>query len=288
MPNSIIQTLTAVEKDGLDDLSGLGVVVLLGMFAKVRQSAPGETVFVSFSEILEMIGELKSCSQTVSNGVRKYTNERFSPKMFSNVKKIIDSIFNIRYCKTETRNGKSTESWLPVFSEYGFEYSGTDGPLDLEHLPEDLSKVNVCEDCCKPVYKLQRKKSGRFLSPERFFFRMESGLVAELLARKNTISFTAISRKIFSLLKRLGRTKTLVRLVLLILRQRKAEFSRKLEKLFSHLGFDTSHKSRSLDGLSHMLDQLKSERFVSDFQINGDRLCIQWNQKFFMEEGQSW
>ena len=92
MPNSIIQTLTAVEKDGLDDLSGLGVVVLLGMFAKVRQSAPGETVFVSFSEILEMIGELKSCSQTVSNGVRKYTNERFSPKMFSNVKKIIDFI----------------------------------------------------------------------------------------------------------------------------------------------------------------------------------------------------
>lgn len=283
MPNSVIQTLTAVEKEGVDDISGLGVVVLLGMFAKVDPSHPGDFVYLNFSEILGAIGEIKACVQKVSVGCREYKNSRFSPKIFSAIKKDIDSIFNIRYCKTDKKNGRRKESWLPVFVEYGYEYSGATGPYDFNNLPDDLIKFNVCEDCSKPVYKLRRKKSGSFLPPERFFFRLESNLVAELQAKKNTKFFTVLSRKIFALLKRLGRTKILVRLVLLILRQRGDVFSRQLEKLLRHLGFDVSHRSRCIDHLEKMLGKLKQEKLVQGFQITDQNLQVQWNQQIFKE-----
>ena len=280
MPNSIIHTLTEVEKDGPEDLSGLAVVVLLGMFSKIDSKAPGEYVYTNFSNLMESIGEIKSCSMgtVIATSGRGY--DRFSPKTFKDIKGIIDLIFNIRYCKIKPGSSGYKESWLPVFTEYGYEYRSKEGAYDLDNLPEDLERVNACEWCDRPIYKV-RKKSGKYLAPCRFFFRLEPGLVAEIGAGKNTLYFTRISGKIFSLLKKLGRTKTMVRLVLLILRQTKGTFNRRLGKLLGNLGFDFTHKSESISYLNRMLEDLKSEQLIRDFNIEGDSLSIEWNKNFF-------
>ena len=273
MPNSIIQTCVEVEKDGIDDLSGLGTVALMGLFALVNSKAPASRVYTTFSELLDLIGVEKGCS-----GAR-----RFSPAEFRSIRLEIDHFFNVRYClKEKKRDGVVQETWRPVFSEFGYEYMNAGRVIDPGNLPAGHKLVTHGAGS-RSFFKV-RKDSGKYLQPNRFFFELDERLISELLGNKGTFHFTVLPRKVFELLKNLGRTKILTRVVLLILRQTGCEFKRHLNRLLVNLGLDPWHWSKSVKRLESVLLKLQEHGVVQDFQLNTEDLVVEWNRSW-LEEG---
>ena len=87
---------------------------------------------------------------------------------------------------------------------------------------------------------------------------------------------------------RLGRERTTIKTLLLILRQTRKDgmFVRcDLKRILGALGFDSSHFSRSCTGLRTLLSRLVTERVVVTFNIDteNNRLEITQNKNWYKE-----
>ena len=135
---------------------------------------------------------------------------------------------------------------------------------------------------------MRDRLSKKVKPPTYFSFRLNSTLVEELKGNRNTKGSTKLSVKIFSLLARLGRERTTIKTLLLILRQTRKDgmFVRcDLKRILGALGFDSSHFSRSCTGLRTLLSRLVTERVVDTFNIDteNNRLEITQNKNWYKE-----
>ena len=296
MPNSLIQNLTA---DGTDStmlsLSGIDLITLVGCLALVDPKRPGDRVEVKFASLLSLLQFSKSCSHKVFShalvplGKREvYSTSRFSPKLVAGIKSSIEQLFQAK-CVSFRRVVKAVEEkHTHLFESYGFVYEDDDNVLDLDDLPFGLEKINTCVSCPRPVYKLRYVLSGKLKPSTKFFFHLHSSLVEELKGGRCTYKFTKLSVKIFSLLGRLGRERSTVRTLLLILRQvcKDGVFVRcDLKNTLGALGFDSSHFSDSCRRLERLLSKLVDEGIVVSFDVDtkNNRLEITQNKNWYKE-----
>jgi|LakMenE18May11ns_1017448.scaffolds.fasta_scaffold9956270_6 hypothetical protein len=296
MPNSLIQNLTA---DGTDStmlsLSGIDLITLVGCLALVDPKRPGDRVEVKFASLLSLLQFSKSCSHRVFSHAlipprkrAEYSTGRFSPKLVAAIKSSIEQLFQAK-CVSFRRVVKAIEEkHTHLFESYGFVYEDEDNVLDLDDLPFGLEKINTCVSCPRPVYKLRYLLSGKLKPSTKFFFHLHNSLVEELKGGRCTYKFTKLSVKIFSLLGRLGRDRTTIRTLLLILRQTSKDgfFVRSnLKSTLRALGFDSSHFSESCTSLSALLSKLIDEGIVVSFNVDteNNRLEITQNKNWYQE-----
>ena len=296
MPNSLIQNLTSEGTDStILSLSGIDLITFVGCLALVDPKRPGDRVKVKFTDLLGLLQFNKSCSHKVYGHALAplkdrvaYSTGRFSPKLVEGIKSSIERLFQAK-CVTFRRVGKTVEEkHTHLFEYYGFVYGDETYPLDLESPPDDLVKINTCDSCPRPVYKLRYLSTGKLKPSTKFFFHLHSSLVEELEGKRCTIRFTKLSVKIFSLLGRLGRDRSTIRTLLLILRQTSKDgfFVRSnLKSTLRALGFDSSHFSKSCTSLSALLSRLVDEGIVvsSNVDTKNNRLEIKQNKNWYKE-----
>lgn len=296
MPNTLVQCLTDNGSDpALAGLSGLDLITLVGCLSLVDPKNPGASVNIRFADLLDILQFNKRCSHKVyshivtpSSGRAEYLTSRFSPKNVERIKASIEKLFQVK-CVSFRHDGRTLkEEHTYVFDSYGYVYERENSVLDLDALPPELEKVNTCSNCTRPIYKLRDRLSGRMKPPSYFFFKLNSSLVEELEGRRKTIQSTKLSVKIFSLLGRLGRERTVIKTLLLILRQTRKDgiFVRcDLRNTLVALGFDSSHFSRSCESLGKLLSKLVDEKVVVNFNIDSEvnRLQIKHNKDWYRE-----
>ena len=296
MPNTLVQGLTDNgAHPALAGLSGTDLVTLVGCLSLVDPKKPGACVDIRFADLLDILQFDKGCSHKLySRGVTSfgerilYPARRFSPKLVERVKASIEQLFQVK-CVSFRHDGKTLkEEHTHVFDSYGYVYEQENSVLDLDALPPGLEKVNTCDTCTRPIYKLRDRSSGKLKPPSYFFFRLNSSLVEELEGKRKTIQSTKLSVKIFSLLGRLGRERTTIRTLLLILRQTRKDgmFVRcDLRNTLGALGFDNSHFSGSCASLDKLLSKLIEEKVVVTFDIDTktNRLEVKHNKDWYKE-----
>lgn len=297
MPNTLVQSLTD-NGDGsvMESLSGTDLTILIGCLSLVDPKNPGADVNVKFADLLDILQFNKSCSHKVYGRVvtlpsRRilYPTGRFSPNLVRRVKCSIEQLFQLK-CVSFRRDGKALkEEHTHVFESYGYVYEIENGVLDLDALPPELEKINTCDGCARPIFKVRERLSGKTKPPSYFFFRLNSSLVEELKGNRKTIQATKLSVKIFGLLGRLGRERTTIRTLLLILRQTRKDgifVRRNLKSTLAALGFDGSHFSSSCASLSKLLSRLVDEKVVVKFNIDtqANRLEINHNKDWYKGE----
>ena len=296
IPNSLIQNVTTAGTDStMLSLSGIDLITLVGCLALVDPKRPGDRVKVKFTDLLGLLQFNKSCSHKVYGhalvplgGRVAYSTGRFSPKLVKDIKSSIERLFQAK-CVTFRKVGKTDEEkHTHLFESYGFVYGGETEPLDLDDLPSGLEKINTCVSCPRPVYKLRYLLSGKLKPSTKFFFHLHNSLVEELKGVRCTYKFTKLSVKIFSLLGRLGRDRSTIRTLLLILRQTSKDgfFVRSnLKSTLRALGFDSSHFSESCTSLSALLSKLIDEGIVVSFNVDteNNRLEITQNRNWYQE-----
>ena len=296
MPNTLVQGFTDNgAHPALAGLSGTDLVTLIGCLALVDPKRPGDRVEVKFASLLSLLQFSKSCSHKVFShalippGRRaEYSTGRFSPKLVEAIKSSIERLFQAK-CVSFRRVVKAVEEkHTHLFESYGFVYGDGTDPLDLDCLPDNLEKINTCDSCPRPIYKVRYLSTGKLKPSTKFFFHLHNSLVEELKGGRCTYKFTKLSVKIFSLLGRLGRERSTVRTLLLILRQTRKDgfFVRSnLKGTLSALGFDSSHFSESCRRLDRLLSKLIDEGIVVSFNVDteNNRLEITQNKNWYQE-----
>ena len=296
IPNSLIQNVTTAGTDStMLSLSGIDLITLVGCLALVDPKRPGDRVKVKFTDLLGLLQFNKSCSHKVYGhalvplgGRVAYSTGRFSPKLVKDIKSSIERLFQAK-CVTFRKVGKTDEEkHTHLFESYGFVYGDETEPLDLDRLPDHLEKITSCDSCPRPFYKVRYLSTGKLIPSTKFFFDLHSSLVEELKGVRCTYKFTKLSVKIFSLLGRLGRERSTVRTLLLILRQvcKDGVFVRcDLKNTLGALGFDSSHFSDSCRRLERLLSKLVDEGIVVRFNVDtkNNRLEITQNKNWYKE-----
>ena len=298
MPNTLVQGYTDNGSDpALAGLSGLDLITLVGCLSLVDPKNPGASVNIRFADLLDILQFNKSYSHKVyshavtpSSGRAEYLTSRFSPKDVTRLKDSIEQIFQVRCVSFRQDAETHKEEHAHVFDSYEYVYKRGNSVLDLDSfpLPPGLEKVNTCDTCPRPIYKFRDCLSKKVKPPTYFSFRLNSTLVEELKGNRKTKGSTKLSVKIFSLLARLGRERTTIKTLLLILRQTRKDgmFVRcDLKRILGALGFDSSHFSRSCTGLRTLLSRLVTERVVVTFNIDteNNRLEITQNKNWYKE-----
>jgi len=298
MPNTLVQGYTDNGSDpALAGLSGLDLITLVGCLSLVDPKNPGASVNIWFADLLDILQFNKSYSHKVyshavtpSSGRAEYLTSRFSPKDVTRLKDSIEQIFQVKCVSFREDAETRKEEHAHVFDSYEYVYMRGNSVLDLDFfpLPPGLEKVNTCDTCPRPIYKFRDCLSKKVKPPTYFSFRLNSKLVEELKGNRKTKGSTKLSVKIFSLLARLGRERTTIKTLLLILRQTRKDgmFVRcDLKRILGALGFDSSHFSRSCTGLRTLLSRLVTERVVDTFNIDteNNRLEITQNKNWYKE-----
>ena len=298
MPNTLVQGYTDNGSDpALAGLSGLALITLVGCLSLVDPKNPGASVNIRFADLLDILQFNKSYSHKVyshavtpSSGRAEYLTSRFSPKDVTRLKDSIEQIFQVKCVSFRQDAETHKEEHAHVFDSYEYVYMRGNSVLDLDSfsLSPELEKVNTCDTCPRPIYKVRDRLSKKVKPPTYFSFRLNSKLVEELKGNRKTKGSTKLSVKIFSLLARLGRERTTIKTLLLILRQTRKDgmFVRcDLKRILGALGFDSSHFSRSCTGLRTLLSRLVTERVVFTFNIDteNNRLEIKQNKNWYKE-----
>ena len=300
MPNTLVQGLTDNgAHPALAGLSGTDLVTLVGCLSLVDPKNPGASVNIRFADLLDILQFNKRCSHKVyshavtpSSGRAEYLTSRFSPKDVKRIKDSIEQLFQVRFVSFRQDAKTLKEEHTHIFDSYGYVYKRENSVFDLDldslSLPPGLEKINTCDTCPRPIYKLRDRLSREVRPPTYFSFRLNNSLVEELKGNRKTKGSTKLSVKIFSLLARLGRERTTVKTLLLILRQVREDgaFARRdLKSILNNLGFDSSHFSRSCTGLRTLLSRLVTERVVVTFNIDteNNRLEITQNKNWYKE-----
>jgi hypothetical protein len=282
VPNSVIQDLTTNTASDLNGPSAFPLVTLLGLLTAVAPKAPHKEVRMRLSQILEIIAVSKQVALAVdrewktADGVTRknqYRSRRFSPKHLQQVHGALLTLFQASVCvqRWDKEKLQRLDRQVHILDMFGYVYEHGGKALDLDDLPPDREKINVGSDE-RPVWRVRRQthKGGRFDRPTAIMFRLNAELANELSGRSDTVKFTIIARKVFTLFRQYMNQPTVIRLVMLVLRQTAPDFRRNLRQLITDLGFDVTHPVRAMGDLRQALTELQQHRLVTDFTVDSD------------------
>ncbi len=296
VPNSVIQDLTTNAASEINQLNAFPLVTLLGLLSRVTPKMPQKEVRLRLAEILQIIEVSRQVNLAVSReweteaGVtkRKYECKRFSPK---HLQQVHDALLILANTSAQVRQwDKEKRQWLVrqvhVLDSFGYVYEKCGKMLDLDDLPPDREKINV-GSAERPVWRVRRQtdQGARFDRPVGIVFRLNTELAKELSGGRETIQFTIIARKVFSLFKQHMKRPTMIRLIMLVLRQTGPEFHRNLQQLIADLGFDATHPARAVEDLGRALGELQQLRLITSFTVDtdNDKLAVVRNPDWHRE-----
>jgi hypothetical protein len=116
-------------------------------------------------------------------------------------------------------------------------------------------------------------------------FRLNTELADELTRAKGTIGFTLLARHTFKVFREFSHNPSAIRLIVLILRQTNAAFTRPLTKLLEDEGWDVEHRARAVGQLRQTLERLQALDMVQAFEIDldHDQVRITRNPEWYTE-----
>ena len=276
------------------------MVTLLGLMTKIAPRAPEKEVKMTLSEILEVLEVSRQVAHVVDREWttdegetrrNRYQCQRFSPKHLQQVHDSLLALHNTsvliqRWDKD--RRHRLDDRHVHLLDMFGYTYQRDGKVLDLDDLPAGAEKVNVGSEE-RPVWRLrlQTENGGRYDHPSGIVFRLNTELANELTNRRGTLGFTIMARKAFKLFKQYLRNPTVIRLIILILRQTSPDFSRGLRQMLDGLGFDPTHPVRAEEHLKQALMELQQLQVVTDFTVDsaGDKLGVVRNTDWHRQEG---
>ena len=299
VPNSLIQGLTTATPTELNRLNAFETTMLLGLLALVDQKHPNRDVYTSISQVLEIIKVGRNVAQTVdrkwtnadgTTQVRKYDSTRYSPRIRERIQ---DALIRLHDRKVQIQRwrGKKPRNHqhrcVHVLEMFGFTYEREGEQLDVYNLPLALTKANRGSDE-RPVWRIVKTDDDGQeieLRATGIVFRLSKELGEELRGKNGTVKFTIVARRIFGLLRRFARQPTAIRLLLTVIRQTSVQFDRRLIKLLHDLGFDRSHRKRSQNELTNILDELVESRIVKQYKLDPttDRLSVTRNPAWYTD-----
>jgi hypothetical protein len=302
VPNSVIQGITTSMMTETDDTTGLShltavqMVTLFGMLTLVSAKRPMDEVRTTESELLNIlevsrrVGHVVDRQWETTSGVTKrkrYAARRRSPKHFQLIHQALLALHQTSVIIRRKDRRQWTDRVVHVLDSFGYVYERGGKVLDLHNLPQGKEKINIGTDD-RPVWRIvQNTDCERADRPSGILFRLNTELANEMKGERGTIGYTLIARKVFPLFKTYMKTPAAIRLIILILRQRKPVFSRLLRKTFDELGFDNTHPQRGVEHLTSVLTRLKMEGLINTFEI-GDledgRLVIDVNRNWYQED----
>ncbi len=298
IPNSIVQGLTTSTETQLNRLTSVETVTLMALVSFVASDTPGKEVNVKFAEILAAMELYKACSITFTRHWEKNTGEsrrkryssvRYSPAQTKPVQNALLFLAGLEVIIK--RKEKGQKQWskfrVPIFREFGYHYEIDGEVLNVHHLPPGYARENIGSDN-RPLWVVYiQTPAGRERLPSKsIYFRLNEKLADEMQGLKGSVKFTLFDRMVFALLRRLSRDPKAIRLLILILRQTDASFTRVLSLMLNDLGYDMSHKNRSIQILRDTLYQMVQVQVVNHFKIDPetDRLFIDHNKDWYTHQ----
>jgi hypothetical protein len=299
VPNSIIQGLTTSTTSDLNQLGTFEMLTLLGLLTKVSPKSPQQEVRTRPSEILEIIEVSREVAHAVDRQweneegevrQRRYLCQRYSPKHVQQINAALLVLFDksVVIRRWDTKGKRPQEHRVVhILDSFGYCYERDGKTLDLDYLPPDREKVDVSVGK-RPVWRVRRKttEGERFDRPSGITFRINTELANELIGKRGSLCFTLLAHKVFGLFRRYMRSPAAIRLVILILRQTKVDFSRGLRAVVGDLGFDTTHPLRAVEQLGETLGDLQTLGLVQNYSTDttGDKLSVAVNRGWYRQE----
>jgi hypothetical protein len=286
VPNSIVQSLTTTtdpargDGTGLNRLTAFQTVTLLGLMTLLHPKHPQREVRTTPTELLGIVEVSRTVAQTVdrqwitADGEEKsrtYASTRYSPNHVAKVNDALRTLFDkaveLKRHSSET-GARQADRVVHVLDSFGYIYEREGRELDLHDLPPGVEKVNIGSND-RPVWRLcsRTDRGPRFERARWICFRLNSELARELGYQEGTIGFTLFARKVFGLFRKHVGSPTMIRLIILVLRQTDRSFSRNITQLVADLGFDASHAGRAAGDLEAALKQLEEEHLITSFQL---------------------
>jgi hypothetical protein len=253
-------------------------------------------VRIKVSEILDVIAVSRQVALAVDGKRQPESSDpqqqrrhprRFNPKHVRQINSALLSLFEtLVEVRKVGKNRKRAIQRVHVLDSFGYLYRSNGRELDVDHLPPDRQKVNVGSNN-RPVYRVRRKTGDdeQFDRPSGILYRLNTELANELSGKPDTLQFTIVARKVFLTLKKFMNNPAAIRLIILVLRQTGADFSRDLRRTLSDLGYDVSHPTRAFEQIEGTLTQLKMMRLIVDFAVEPgtNRLFISRNVGWYLE-----
>jgi hypothetical protein len=282
--------MPAAADGALNRLSAFETATLLGMLSVVDPKHPQRQVRTTPSRMLEIIQVGRSVAHAVhrewinADGEacqRFYSTNRYSPKHMAMIQDALHRMFN-RTVHIQRRDPKSNAALsdlsVHILDAFGYGYEQDGHPVDLYDLPPDTQKVNIASEE-RPIWRLLKHTDTgtRTCRAKYIYFRLNAEMARELRGERGTICSTQFARKIFSLFRRHMNSPAMLRLIILILRQTQASFTRHLRQLLVDLGFaDATHPQRATQHLRDALDTLICERVIAANHVDAvaDRVEI--------------
>jgi len=295
VPNSIVQGITTSTDTQLNRMTAVETVTLMALLSFVASDTPGKEVRVKRADILAAMKLYKACSNTVTRRWEKnsgesrqeqYTNARNSPAQYKAVQDASAVLAGLKVIIKRKEKGQKSKRLYeePIFRELGYRYEIDGKALDVHRLPSGYERENVGTNE-RPLWVVyvQTPDGKRRLPCKHIYFKLNEKLADEVQGLKGSVKYTLFDRKVFALLRRLSKDPKALRLVILILRQTNESFTRVLSQLLKDLGYDMSHKKRSIQTLRDTLYQLAQIGVVKRFQIDqeADRLFIDHNKDWY-------
>lgn len=294
VPNSIVQGLTTCTTEGLNGLNAFQMVTLLGLLTQVSPKHPEREVRTTVTGILKIIEVGRHVAHAVDRQwetkagqtrKRRYCNERFSPAHIQRVHKALLVLHEQTVVVRSRRNrrGAVTDRVVHILDSFGYVHERDGEIVDLDSLPPDRQKFNIGSKD-RPVYRIGRQDNGKekYDRTSGVLFRLNTELAHELSKRRGTIGFSVIAGKVFGVFRQHMRNPTMIRLILLILRQTDDSFVRKLGSQLAGLGWDMSHPCRAARQCETALANLKESGLVIRYDVDraNDRLFVKVNREW--------
>ncbi len=295
VPNSIVQGLTTSTDMQLNRLTAVEIVTLIALVSFVASDAPDKEVKVKLADILAAMELYKACSNTFTrhweentgeSRRNRYWNVRYSPAQTKAVQDALPVLAGLEVIIKRKEKGQKqwSSSRVPIFREFGYRFERDGKSLDVHHLPPGYERENVgtTERPLWVVY-VQTPDGKRRLPCKHIYFRLNDKLADEVQGRRGTLQSTLFDRQVFTLLRHISKDPKAIRLLILVLRQTGASFTRVLSSMLKDLGYDMSHKKRSIQILRDTLYRLVQVRVVNQFNISPEtnRLFIDHNKDWY-------
>ncbi len=298
MPNSLVQGLTTSTAAELNRLPPRAMITLLGLLSLVDPRRPGREVRARPAALLDILDVGRTVAHAVTrewqtaDGSRRseeYACRRHSPAALERIRSALVELHDRTVVvQSPAGRGERAVRAVHVLDSFGFVYRDGGREVDVDDLPPGCRRVNVGSDK-RPLWRLRRQspRGEREVRTTGIVFRLNAELAAELSGGPHTIGFTVLARRAFPLLRRFRQDAAAVRLVLLVLRQTGATFTRRLGELLEDLGLEPGHPARGLGRLEKLLERLVELSLIRHYEVDplADRLHVERNPDWYREEG---
>lgn len=295
VPNSIVQGITTSTDTQLNRMTAVETVTLMALLSFVASDTPGKEVRVKRADVLAAVELYKACSNTFTRLWGKNTGEtrrkryriaRYSPAQTTAMQDALPVLAGLKVIIIRKEKGQKSRRLYeePLFREFGYRYEIDGKALNVHILPSGYERENVgtTERPLWIVY-IQTPNGRQRLPSKAIYFKLNEKLADEVQGLKGSVKYTLFDRKVFALFRSISKDPKALRLLILILRQTNESFTRVLSQLLKDLGYDMSHKNRSIQTLRDTLYQLAQIGVVKRFQIDQetDRLFIDHNKDWY-------